>query len=794
MEYTFQHTAKTLELDSVLALLSAEAVTDDGKSSVLSLCPQNDIDTVQTLLSQTDTAYGLLARYSAPSFGGAKNVSEPLNRAKRLSSLGCSELLDIGDVLRSVRLLKSWRSNNDAQKDALSHYFDALTPNKFLEDKIFASITGPNEVADNASDVLYDIRRKIVSKSGKIRETLEKIVRSSQAKYLQDAVITQRDGRFVVPVKLEYKSEIKGIVHGTSSSGSTLFIEPISVLETNNEVRVLEAKEADEVARILAQLSALCGEFADSILSSYDALLSLDVIFAKAKFAFKTAAILPRINTDGHIFLKRARHPLIPKKSVVPVTVELGGAYDSLIITGPNTGGKTVTLKTIGLLTLMTMCGMMIPADDGSCISVFNKVFADIGDEQSIAQSLSTFSSHMVNIVSIIDSADSDTLVLLDELCAGTDPVEGAALAKAIIMKLLSLGAKTAVTTHFPELKAYAIDTERVENASCEFDVKTLKPTYRLIVGVPGKSNAFAISSRLGISNEVIETAKAQLTDDDVRFERVVSSLQNARFRAERDAEEIAEAKAKIIGEKKRLDEREKEFEEKKQKIIESAREQAALIIDKTRGESNRLLGELEELKRQISAENAAKSVESARSALKSQLRKLEEEADPVVSIQIGRKIETMPVAGDTVFVTSLGKKATVLKGDEKGGRVYVSAGAMRLWVAVDDLRTADEVTADKHKKPRAVSGVTSRAERSVPGEIDIRGMAADEAIIELDRYIDNAVLAGITDIRIIHGKGTGVLRKAVQEHLRRHKSIKSFRLGVFGEGENGVTIAQVNG
>ena len=791
MDKRLSHTTKTLELDSVLELLSNEAVTDDGKAAVRALSPVSDFNRVSDLLLETDTAYKLLARFSAPAFSGAVNVNEPLEMAKKMSSLSCSQLLDIAEVLRCIRSLKSWRSNAESD-DNLSRFFTMLTPNKFLEDKIFSAITGANEVADSASDELYQIRRSIRSKSSKIRETLEKIVRSAKAKYLQDAVITQREGRFVVPVKQEYKSEINGVVHGTSASGSTLFIEPITVLETNNEIRVLENREREEIARILAELSALAGEFADSILVSYDALVSLDVIFAKAKYAFKTAAIMPQINQKGYVFLKRARHPLIAKKTVVPITVELGGEYDSLIITGPNTGGKTVTLKTVGLLTLMTMCGLMIPADDSSNIGIFRNVFVDIGDEQSIAQSLSTFSSHMVNIVKILESANSNTLVLLDELCAGTDPVEGAALAKAIIIKLNSLGAKTVITTHFPELKAYAIDTNGVENASCEFDVKTLRPTYRLIVGVPGRSNAFEISSRLGISDDIIESAKAQLTEEDTRFENVVSSLQQARFSAERDAEEISAVKAKILGEKKRLQEREKEFEEKKQKIIDKAREQAAIILDKTRSESAKLLNELEELKKNINAQNAAKSVESARSQFKNKLRTMEEEADPVVAVQTGETLKEMPKTGDEVSVASLNKKGTVIKTDEKGKRVFISAGAIRLWVALDDLRTVTEQKPEKVRKPRTVTGMTSRENRSVPGEIDIRGMASDEAIIELDRYIDNAVLSGITDIRIIHGKGTGVLRKAVQDHLRRHKNIESFRLGVFGEGENGVTVALI--
>ncbi|MBO4693640.1 MAG: endonuclease MutS2 [Clostridia bacterium] len=788
----FEHSIKTLELDKVLSVVAAEAVTEDGKSLVMSLSPENAYENVKRLLDETDMAYKLLARFSAPSFSGAKNVSEPLKKSMRGASLSCSELLDIAELLRNIRTLKTWCSDNAVTQDILNCYFNSLNPNKFLEDKIFSAISGPNEVSDNASDTLYDIRRKIVSKSSKIRESLEKIVRSGTAKYLQEAVITQRDGRFVVPVKQEYKGEIKGIVHGTSASGSTLFIEPMSVLETNNEIRVLEAKEADEISRILSELSVLCGEFADSINTSYDALVHLDLIFAKAKYAYKTESILPQINDKGYIYLKRARHPLISKNRVVPVTVSLGKKYKSLIITGPNTGGKTVTIKTIGLFTLMTMCGLMIPADDGSCISVFKKVFSDIGDEQSIAQSLSTFSSHMVNIVSILENADDNTLVLLDELCAGTDPIEGAALAKAIIIKLLSVGAKAAVTTHFPELKAYAIDTEGVENASCEFDVNTLKPTYRLIVGVPGRSNAFAISSRLGIPDEIINTAKSQLSENDMRFERVVKSLQKARFDAERDAEEISAVKAKILGEKKLLSEKEKEFEQKKKKIIDAAREQAGVILESTRAKSNELLNELEDLKRKINAQNVASNIDKARSAFNSKIKAMEEQSDPVVSADFGEKLNSAPKAGDEVLVNSIGKSATVLKVDNSALRAYVSSGALRLWVGFDDLRKHILSKKDKPEKTRMVTGVTSRADRSVPGEIDIRGMASDEALIELDKYIDNAVLAGITDIRIIHGKGTGVLRKSVQDHLRRHKSIESFRSGVYGEGENGVTIAKV--
>ncbi len=795
MKYSIIKHAKTLELDRVLLMLSNEAVTDDAKKSALNIMPSCNYETVVSLMRETEDAYLLCAKFSSPSFGNVVNVSSFLSRASLGSTLNTIELLNVADALRVIRTLKTWRQNCISDKAlSIDYLFSSLNPNKFLEDRINFAIKSPDEINDNASSLLADLRRQIKSKSLKIRENLEKIVHGQMSRYLQDAIVTQRDGRVVVPVRSEYKGEIKGIVHDTSSTGSTLFIEPMSVVETNNEIRVLKSREQDEINRILSELSSMCADFADSIKVSYEALVKLDLIFAKAKLAYKTAAIVPKINDNGYVFLKRARHPLISAKSVVPITVSLGGKYNSLIITGPNTGGKTVTLKTIGLFNLMAMCGLMLPADDNTEISVFDKIFADIGDEQSIEQSLSTFSSHMVNIISILDEADSNSLVLFDELCAGTDPIEGAALAKAILIELSKRNTKTVATTHYPELKVYALDTVGVENASCEFDVSTLKPTYKLILGVPGRSNAFAISKKLGLSSPIIDSANEQITDDDMRFERVVASLENARREIENELEQVSKLRAELAENKRKSDNIAHEFKLKQEKLMEQTREKAASIIETTRFKSANLLNELEELKKSINAQNASKNVEIARAGYNKALRELDDEANPVIKNNVvGDKLKKLPNNGDVVIINSINRDATVINTDEKGNRVFVMSGSMKMWVTLDDLRIKKSSETTEKRKTRNVTGLSSRAERNTSGEIDIRGMASDEAIIELDKYIDDAVLSGISNIRIIHGKGTGVLRKSVQGHLRSHKSIKSFRIGLFGEGENGVTIAELN-
>ena len=795
MDYNIGRYLKTLELDKILEMLAGEASLADTAEAARQTIPETGIDGVKTLLDNTGDAYMFMARYSAPSFGAACNVSSSLRRAEASAVLSIPELLDIAETLRVIRSVKGWRENcSGVQKTSLEELFGTLVPNKYLEEKITFAIKSEEELNDNASPALYDIRRKISAKSSKIRESLERIVRGPSAKYLQEAIITQRDGRFVVPLKAEHKGQISGIVHDTSATGSTVFIEPMTVVETNNEIRVLRLREAEEIERILAELSAEAGSFADSIIYSYQALCGLDLVFAKAKLAYKMKAAMPEINKDGHTFLKRARHPLISYKSVVPVTVELGKEYDTLIITGPNTGGKTVTLKTVGLLTLMTMCGLMIPADDGSKIAVYGKIFADIGDEQSIEQSLSTFSSHMVNIIFITEQADDDSLVLFDELCAGTDPIEGAALAKAILMRLAAYGAKTVATTHYAELKSYAIDTDRVENACCEFDVATLKPTYRLIIGMPGRSNAFAISKRLGLDESIIENAKEQVSDNDMRFERVVESLERARKLAEEEHAKAQELRHRLDEAKRKAEQREHEFDIKQQKLMEKTRENADRIIENARYKSSQLLNELEEMKKQLNAENAAKLAEKARTDYKKTLDELDKSTDPVMKRAASGEAVTAVNKGDIVLVADINRDATVIDVKPAEKRAYVMSGSIKMWTDFDNLRLKSKNSqSTEFKKTRKVSGLVSRGQRSVSGEVDLRGMASDEAIMELDKYIDNAVLSGINTVTIIHGKGTGVLRKAVQAHLRGHKNIKSFRTGTFGEGETGVTIAEIN-
>lgn len=794
MSYNIARYLKTLELDKILELLSLEATISDAADKAKEIVPQTDIKAVEELLSQTFAAYNFMSRYSSPSFGSACNVASQLLRAQSGAVLSITELLQIAETLRVIRSLKDWRTDCSSLADtAIDYYFDTLYPNKYLEDKINFAIKNPEELNDNASPALYDIRRKIVAKSSKVRDILDKIIHGPSAKYLQETIVTQRDGRFVVPLKVENKGQINGIVHDTSSTGSTVFIEPMSVVETNNEIRVLRLREQEEIERILAELSAESGSFSDSIISSYKALVELNLIFAKANLAYKMKAIVPSINGKGQIYLKNARHPLIHYKSVVPITVGLGGEYNTLVITGPNTGGKTVTLKTVGLLTLMTMCGLMIPCDDGSKIAIFGKVFADIGDEQSIEQSLSTFSSHMTNIIYILKNADDNSLVLFDELCAGTDPVEGAALAKAILMQLSLYGAKTAATTHYPELKAYAIDTEGVENACCEFDVATLKPTYRLIIGMPGRSNAFAISKRLGLDESIIETAKEQVSEEDMRFERVVAALEGARRSADREHSKVLKLRRELEESKKKADQREHEIQVSQEKLMEKTRETASGIIEAARYKSSLLLNELEELKKELTAKNAAELAEKARAAYKSTLKELEDTADPVIQKTVSGEAVTSIEKGDIVVVADIGRDATVIEVNRNKSQAFVMSGSIKMWVGFDNLRKKPKnAQSTELKKTRKVTGMQSRAQREVSGELDIRGMASDEAILELDRYIDNAVVSGLEIIRIIHGKGTGVLRKNVQSHLRSHKNIKSFRLGTFGEGENGVTVAEL--
>ncbi len=786
----------SLELPAVLSLLSQLTNIPRSKEMALSLRPSYDYEEVLSSLAKTDEAYILSAKYTSPSFGRPADPASLLSRCELGAVLNMAELLSVAECLRTIRSVKEWRENiSEGACTALNDLFSLLSPNKFLEDTINSTIKSPEEMFDNASPTLSLIRRKIRSEASAIKDKLDSIIKNhSKAKFLQEAIVTQRDGRYVVPVKAEYKSEIPGILHDTSSSGATLFIEPMSVVESNNEIRVLMTKEREEIERILAELSSLVSGFAQSIKLSFDTVCELSLIFAKAELAYKMHATMPKMNNSGRIVLKNARHPLIDTSKVVPINVSLGTEYDTLVITGPNTGGKTVTLKTVGLLTLMAMCGLLIPADDSSEISFFERILVDIGDEQSIEQSLSTFSSHIVNLIKILEESSKPSLVLLDEVGGGTDPIEGSALAKAILVYLMSNGAKTISTTHYPELKSYALNTDGVENASCELDLKTLKPTYKLLVGVPGKSNAFAISKKLGIPEEIVAMADSYISDDDRAVNRITEALENARQEAEKEKNESEKLR---INAEKMLNEAKKalaDADSKRDSILEKAKTDASYIVDNARYKSNLLLSELEDIKKQFTADNASQLYGQAKRNLKSTMDAIQKESDPVLDLKDDNYVLPRPlVVGDTVKVFDLGKTATVEQISKDAKRVFVSMGAIRTWTDVSNIRLI-EAKPEKQKSPatRRVTGVKSKAERDVRYEFDMRGMTVDEGIMELDRYIDGAVLSGIPSVTIIHGKGTGALRKAVHSFLKTNKNVITFRLGVFGEGEAGVTIAEI--
>ncbi len=780
---------QTLELNKVLSLLAKETATDDAAEAALALEPSPYAGEVQTLLRETGDAVALASAYGAPSFGRLKSPKNALARASAGAALSLTELLGVGELLRVIRSLSEWRSRAGENPTSLDDRFGALTPNRYLERRIEETVLSDEEVADTASPELADIRRGMRRASAKVREQLDRLIRSSTAqKALQEPIVTIRSGRFVVPVKTEHKAEIPGLVHDTSASGATVFVEPMGAVEANNELKVLKAREEAEIERILLALSHEIGGFAQELSREYGLLVQLDLIFAKASLAISMKAEMPDISENGALRLVAARHPLIDPHTVVPIDVTLGESYDTLVITGPNTGGKTVTLKTIGLLTLMTACGLMPPCAEGSRFPVFEQVLADIGDEQSIEQSLSTFSAHMTHIAQILRVADEHTLVLLDELGSGTDPVEGAALATAVLEALRAKGAKIAATTHYAELKAYAIATDGVENGSCEFDVQTLRPTYRLLVGVPGRSNAFAISRALGLPEEVLQRAGALVSRDDRRMEQVVVTIDERRRELEQSLEEAQASRDEAKRAEKDAERRLAEMEKAREKLLQDAENEARAITERARAQASTLQNELERLRRQ--SKEGDHAADSARRELRARLDALDAAASPVRAEEPIVPAPSAPIAvGDDVRILSIDKTATVLSLSQDGKQAEVLAGIIRTRVPVSDLRRVENP-----KKP--AGGVrqktASRAERSAETEVDLRGMASDEAVLTLDRFIDNAVMAGLSQIRIIHGKGTGVLRSTVSQHLRRHPSVKSFRLGTYGEGENGVTIAEL--
>lgn len=784
---------KTLELDIILEKLAQECTAEDAADIARSIKPETDMAEVERLLSQTEDAFSLLARFGAPSFSGLKNVNNPLHRAAAGGSLNAKELLDIAYCLRAIRALNDWHGHCSSVRTNLDFFFEGITVNKYLEQKITACIISEEEISDNASPELKDIRRKIRSKENSVREKLDSMIHSSHYQhYLQEAIITQRSGRFVVPVKAEHRSNVPGLVHDTSSTGATVFIEPSAVVEANNDIRVLHGKERDEIMRILFELSAEAGEFADSIKRSYDSAVMLNLIFAKAHLAYKMKATKPLLNNEGIINLKKARHPLIDKNKVVPTDIMLGEGYDTLVITGPNTGGKTVSIKTVGLLTLMTMCGLLIPVADRSRVSVFDRVLVDIGDEQSIAQSLSTFSSHIVNIIDITKKADDKSLILIDELGAGTDPVEGAALAVSIIEKLRQKGAKIIATTHYAELKAYALDTQGVTNGCCEFDVETLKPTYKLLIGVPGRSNAFAISAHLGMDADIIEKARSMVASDNRDFESVLEKLEATRQQLENErkiAEEMT-AEAKRIQQKAQCEK--DKIETLKQREIDKARREAEKLIEAAKRKSSEFLLELERLKKEQDGSNAVDIARKTRRAVKSQMGEMDEIINPAEIAEnwdYDYKLPREPKSGDRVIIKGIGEGEII---EVKNDTVFVKSGILKTRVKLSDIMIMDK----PKEKPKPVrhnfNRTSSRADGDVTTEIDMRGDTVDEAIGKLSLFIDRCVLNNIEEIRIIHGKGTGALRSAVTDFLRHHPNIAEFRLGRYGEGESGVTIAKI--
>lgn len=788
----YEKSLNILELPVVLDMLAAEAVTDGGKEACRSLRPSSDRLEVKNRLAETSAAKEMMVVRGSPSLSGIKDIRPSLSRADLGGSLNTIELLNIARVLQCARLVKGYTSDDKLGKSCIDHLFAALHANRFLEEKITGSIVGEDEIADSASSELANIRRKIRAASARVRDCLQKIISSpSYAKVLQEPIITMRSDCFVVPVKAECKGAIPGLVHDISASGATLFIEPMAAVKANNELRELAAKEKTEIERILAELSADCAAHAEDIASDYSYLITLDGIFARAKLSYKLNGIEPELREKG-VVLRRARHPLLPKDKAVPISLELGEDFDTLIITGPNTGGKTVTLKTIGLLNVMAQCGLHIPADDGSGVPVYRHVLADIGDEQSIEQNLSTFSAHMTNIVHILGECDADSLLLFDELGAGTDPTEGAALAIAVIEHARKMGANVAATTHYAELKVYATNENGIQNASCEFDVETLSPTYKLLVGVPGKSNAFAISERLGLSKEIIDDAKARIGVQNASFEATIEKLEQTRALLERDRAETAKKLREAEESAKKAAFLRAELSVRLEKADEKAKRDAERIIAEARQTAENTFAELDEMRRKMNDDEQTQEINHARSELRRKLNesqgKLKAKApeQPKEEKKSARDVR----AGDTVEIKSMGVKAEVIDVNPDG-TLNLRAGIMNVKLKPDDVYLIEGHAAKQKKQSVTLAGSTA-PRAAVSPEIDLRGMESIEAVNAAEQYIDSAVMGKLKTVTIIHGKGTGALRAAVQQMLKRNKAVKSYRLGRFGEGESGVTIVEL--
>lgn len=791
MSELYEKSLLKLELDRVLEQLAQCAGSQDGKQRCLKLGPSSDLDEVCTMLDETTAASNLATRKGYPGFSGVRDVSSSLEHAERGGSLQPKELLRIASVLKTARGVKDYLTEDDPEC-LLTPLFRALTQNKYLEDRILNAILSEEEIADTASPELTDIRRHMRIQASKIKDSLQKVISSpAYSKFLREPIITIRQGRYVVPVKAENKNDVPGLVHDVSSTGSTCFIEPMSAVNANNALRELELKEKKEIERILAELSSESAAHREDITSNFEILVTLDVIFAKAKLAYQMRAWPPLMNERGVVELRNARHPLIDPKIVVPVSLRLGSDFDTMIITGPNTGGKTVTLKTVGLLTLMAECGMHIPAGDGSQLSTYHAILADIGDEQSIAQSLSTFSSHMRTIVDVVAQCDERTLVLFDELGAGTDPAEGAALAMAIIEFCRKMGSKVIATTHYAELKLYAMRTEGVINASCEFDVETLRPTYKLLIGIPGKSNAFAISRKLGLSEDILKEATNLVGKNDKDFEDVLSQLEEQRQQMELariEAERLRRETSKI---KEQSEQYHEQLRREREKAMEAARREAEAIIEDARRTADEAAREIKAIKKQLSESADTFGINQRQSDVRRQLNEAQSNIRAVQPTRERPAATREIIVGDTVELLKLGTKASVI-GINKDGSYQLQAGILKMTAKKEEvyLLEYENPYQEKHVRP-AHSGREMKM-TALASEIDLRGMDTIEAVCVMERYLDEAMRSNLKSVRIIHGKGTGAVRAAVHQSLRRIKYVKKYRLGQYGEGEDGVTIAEL--
>ena len=793
----FDRAIATLEFDKIREMLATVCPTEGAKALARALRPSRTIGTVRRMLAETDAAKQLQTTKGMPPFGGVCDITSFVERADKGAVLPPAEILAIGRMLSSARGAKEYRNEDHTAETALDEYFARLTPNKKLEEKITRCIASEDMIADTASDTLYNIRRKMRQENNRIRDSLQKYISGgSYSKFLQEQIVTMRDGRYVIPVKQEYKNEIKGLVHDTSASGATLFIEPLAVVESNNELRLLERKEADEIERILSELSADIATNASSLLENYRNLTLLAFIFGKSQLSFKMDGISPQITAARQMSLVRARHPLISADTVVPITVSLGIDFDTLVITGPNTGGKTVTLKTLGLFSIMTQSGLHIPVSDGSVMCIFDDILADIGDEQSIEQSLSTFSSHMVHIVDMLASIENRCLVLFDEVGAGTDPVEGAALAVSILEAVREKKALCAATTHYAELKSYALDTDGVCNASCEFDVNTLRPTYKLIIGTPGKSNAFAISRKLGLPDAIIERAESYVSGENRRFEHVIERLEKERVEMEKAKTEAEMLLAIARREKAEMDDFVAKREKEAEKELEKARATAVRMVESAKLSSDYIFAELEKVKKERESENLAKALDSARRDIKIHLKANSDNLDPVDPKTVENYELPRPLKkGDEVILVNIGQKGVLLSDPDKSGNVQVQAGITKTKTNIKNLMLIDGVKVtftDKSGKKMPAKSAGDRVIAEFNPELDLRGEYGDDACFMLEKYIDDAKRAGVKTLRVIHGKGTGALRKAVTDFLRRDSRVASVRIGSVGEGDTGVSIVEI--